>query len=243
MKDTIKTVPFQHPLRDLSHAEMIARAKAFEELMSKRRTIRTFSDKPVPVEIIESCIRTAGTAPSGAHKQPWHFAVVTDNNLKKRIRAAAEEEESTFYDHRAPDEWLEALRPFGTDAHKPFLETAPYLIAIFARAYDVHADKSRSKNYYVPESVGIATGFLIAALHQAGLSTLTHTPSPMGFLNHALERPANERAVILLVVGHASELAAVPDLSRKSLPEIASFHGTDKEEGSDSGSGPETRLQ
>lgn len=215
-------IPFSHPL-SLSVEEMKERADAFRELLDGRRTIREFASTPVDRSVIESCILAAGTAPSGAHKQPWHFAAVSDPAIKKAIREAAEEEEEAFYGGRASDEWLDALRPFGTDAHKPFLETAPWLIAIFARNYDLQPDGSRSKNYYVQESVGIATGMLIAALHQAGLSTLTHTPSPMGFLNEVLDRPSHERAIILLVVGHAAPDARVPDIERKALEEIASF--------------------
>ena len=215
-------IPFSHPL-SLTQDEMKLRAEAFHNLLDGRRTIREFESTPVERSVIESCILAAGTAPSGAHKQPWHFAAISDPDVKRSIREAAEEEEAAFYGGRASDEWLEALRPFGTDAHKPFLETAPWLIAIFARNYDLSSEGERSKNYYVQESVGIATGMLIAALHQAGLSTLTHTPSPMGFLNEALGRPINERAVILLVVGHAAHDAQVPDIERKKLEEIASF--------------------
>lgn len=215
-------IPFRHPV-ELSGDEQIKSAQAFHALMDGRRTVREFSDRPVDRSVIEWCIRTAGTAPSGAHKQPWHFAVVADPAIKKAIREGAEAEERAFYSGKAGDEWLEALQPLGTDADKPFLEIAPWLIAIFARNYDLDAEGIRSKNYYVPESVGIATGMLITALHQAGLSTLTHTPSPMGFLNEALGRPSNERAVILLVVGYPSEDAQVPDLVRKPLEEIASF--------------------
>ena len=222
MNQDISYRPFRHPL-ELTPAEMEERAIQFYELLNGRRTIREFSDTPVSRAIIESCIKAAGTAPSGAHKQPWHFAAISDPAIKTAIREAAEEEERAFYGGRASDEWLEALRPFGTDENKPFLETAPWLIAIFARNFDLEPDGSRSKNYYVPESVGIAAGMLISALHQAGLSTLTHTPSPMGFLNKVLKRPSNERAIILLVVGHASEDASVPDLERKGLDEIASF--------------------
>lgn len=215
-------VPFSHPL-SLTVEEMKQRADAFRDLLDGRRTIRQYDSTPVDRSVIESCILAAGTAPSGAHKQPWHFAAISDPDIKRAIREAAEEEEEAFYGGRASDEWLEALRPFGTDAHKPFLETAPWLIAIFARNYDLSSDGERSKNYYVQESVGIATGMLIAALHHAGLSTLTHTPSPMGFLNKVLERPSNERAVILLVVGHAASDAEVPDIQRKPLEEIATF--------------------
>ncbi|MDA0378044.1 MAG: nitroreductase family protein [Bacteroidetes bacterium] len=215
-------IPFQHPIRSEGE-EQVERAAAFHALLEGRRTIRDFSDRPVDRRVIEWCIRSAGTAPSGANKQPWHFAAVSDPDVKRAIREAAEEEERAFYDGRAGEEWLDALRPFGTDANKPFLEKAPWLIAIFARNFDLDEDGNRSKNYYVPESVGIATGMLITALHQAGLSTLTHTPSPMGFLNKALDRPSHERAVILLVVGYAAEDAQVPDLSRKPLSAIASF--------------------
>lgn len=217
-------IHFSHPLRDMDDTERTKRAEAFYTLTNARRTIREFAPTPVPRKVIEACLRTAGTAPSGAHKQPWHFAAISDPELKSKIRHAAEEEEASFYDHRAPDEWLEALQPFGTDAHKPFLESAPWLIVIFSRPFDVLPDGSRSKNYYVQESVGIATGLLIAALHNAGLSTLTHTPSPMGFLNEVVGRPSHERATILLVVGHAAESARVPDLKRRPLDLIASFH-------------------
>ncbi|MEQ9103603.1 MAG: nitroreductase family protein [Rhodothermales bacterium] len=219
-------VPFSHPLGDLDNSERSRRASAFHTLMAGRRTVREFASTPVPEDIIATCIRAAGTAPSGAHKQPWHFAAISSPALKSEIRQAAEEEEASFYDHRAPDEWLKALQPFGTNADKPFLEIAPWLIAIFARPFDVLPDGTRSKNYYVQESVGIATGLLIAALHNAGLSTLTHTPSPMGFLNDLLGRPSHERATILLVVGHAADHARVPMLDRNPLDQIASFHGT-----------------
>jgi len=222
MSTTVPFIPYTHPL-EVSDEEMGNRARAFYTLLDGRRTIREFSDRPVPKNVIETCIRAAGTAPSGAHKQPWHFVAVSDPEIKRAIREAAEAEEKEFYGGRASDEWLDALRPFGTDANKPFLETAPWLIAIFARNFDLDDEGTRSKNYYVPESVGIASGLLIAALHQSGLSTLTHTPSPMGFLNTVLGRPSNERAVILLVVGHAAEDARVPDLERKSLEGIASF--------------------
>ena len=220
------SVPFSHPLGNLDDSERSRRASAFHTLMDGRRTVREFAPTPVPVDIIATCIRAAGTAPSGAHKQPWHFAAISSPALKAEIRQAAEAEEASFYDHRAPDEWLKALQPFGTNADKPFLETAPWLIAIFARPFDILPDGTRLKNYYVQESVGIATGLLIAALHNSGLSTLTHTPSPMGFLNELLGRPPHERATILLVVGHAAEDARVPKLERHALDQIASFHGT-----------------
>jgi nitroreductase len=215
-------IPFRHPL-EIDDESMIVEARRIFEEMDARRTVREFSDRPVPIEVIEWCLRAASTAPSGAHRQPWHFAVVSDPAVKRSIRLAAEEEEREFYRNRAPDAWLEALRPLGTDENKPFLETAPWLIAIFARSFDVDEDGHRSKNYYVQESVGLATGLLISALHRCGLSTLTHTPSPMGFLNDILDRPSNERPFILLVVGHAASDARVPDLTRKGLDRIASF--------------------
>ena len=203
--------------------EMQLRARAFYELMNRRRTVREFSDRPIPEGVVEDCIRTAGTAPSGAHKQPWHFVVVRDPVLKKEIRIAAEKEEREFYGGRAPEDWLAALAPLGTDASKPFLESAPCLIVIFARRYGEEEDGSREKHYYVQESVGIATGFLIAALHSAGLVTLTHTPSPMGFMNSILKRPRNERPFLLLVAGYPAQDAQVPELQRKPLEEIATF--------------------
>lgn len=203
--------------------EMKMRAKNFYEDIRRRRTVRHFSDRPVPREIIEHALLAAGSAPNGANRQPWHFVVVSNPEIKKQIRAAAEAEERDFYHGRAPDEWLEALAPLGTDEHKPFLETAPYLIAIFAQSYEILPDGRKRKNYYVQESVGIATGFLITALHHAGLATLTHTPSPMNFLNEILWRPANERPYLLLVVGYPAPDARVPDISKKPLDEIATF--------------------
>ena len=203
--------------------EMLARAQSFYQDMKRRKTIREFSDRPVPRAVIEICLLTAGTAPSGANHQPWHFAVVTDPALKRKIRIEAEIEEREFYDRRAPQEWKDALAPLGTDADKPFLETAPYLIAIFGQKATLMDDGSTVKNYYVPESVSIATGFLISALHQAGLATLTHTPSPMGFLNQLLHRPDNEKPYILLVVGYPAEHCLVPNIQKKPLEQIASF--------------------
>ncbi len=203
--------------------EMERRAATFYAEMNRRRTVRQFADRPVPRSVIEHCLLTAGTAPSGAHMQPWQFVVVSDPALKQQIRAAAEAEERAFYSERATPEWLAALAPLGTDEHKPYLEVAPYLIAIFAKRYTELPDGSTLKHYYTTESVGIATGMLIAALHHAGLATLTHTPSPMGFLNTVLERPASERAFLLLVVGYPAEGVQVPDLQRKTLAEIALF--------------------
>lgn len=203
--------------------EMRCRAEAFYAELRRRRSVRDFSDRPVPREIIESCLRVAGTAPNGANLQPWHFVVVSDRDTKRRIRVAAEAEEREFYGGRAPQAWRDALAPLGTDASKPFLETAPYLIAIFAQPFQVTADGEKLKHYYVTESVGIATGFLIAALHHVGLVTLTHTPSPMGFLNQILARPEYERPFLLLVVGYPAEGVHVPAITKKELAEIATF--------------------
>jgi nitroreductase len=198
-------------------------AAAFLAQLRRRRTVRDFSPEPVPRDVIESCLLAAGTAPNGANRQPWHFVVITDPELKSKIREAAETEEQDFYEHRAPPEWLEALAPLGTGPEKPFLETAPVLIAIFAQSYEVLPDGRKLKNYYVTESVGIATGMLITGLHDAGLATLTHTPSPMGFLNDLLGRPSNERPFLLLVVGYPADDATVPDIGKKPLGEIATF--------------------
>jgi len=203
--------------------EMRKRARRFYADMKRRRTVRDFSDRPVPREIIENCLRAAGTAPNGANKQPWHFTVVSNPDVKKQIREAAEKEEREFYQNRAPKEWLEALAPLGTDAQKPFLETAPYLIAIFSKSYGIKENGEKETFYYVKESVGIATGMLITAIHNAGLASLTHTPSPMKFLNDILERPDNERPFLLLVVGYPAENVKVPDITKKSLEEIADF--------------------
>lgn len=209
--------------QELSAEEMRRRAEAFFERMRRRRSVREFSDRAVPREVIELCLRAAGTAPNGANRQPWRFVVVGDPDLKHRIREAAEAEERAFYRDRAPEDWLDALEDLGTDEHKPFLERAPYLIAIFAESYEVTETGDRVKNYYVSESVGIATGILITALHEAGLVSLTHTPSPMKFLNEILDRPDHERPFLLLVVGYPAEGATVPDIRKKSLDEIAVF--------------------
>lgn len=203
--------------------EMKERAASFLTEMQKRRTVREFSDRPVPREIIEQCLLTAGTAPSGANLQPWNFVVVEDPRLKREIRIAAEQEEAEFYERRAPQEWLDALAPLGTDAYKPFLETAPYLIVIFGKNHSERPDGRRFKNYYVNESVGIATGFLIAAIHHAGLVALTHTPSPMGFLNGILDVPPDNKPFLLLVAGYPAQDAQVPVITKKSLEEIATF--------------------
>jgi iodotyrosine deiodinase len=202
---------------------MLQRARTFREALQRRRTIRTFSTRPVPREIIEECIRAAGTAPRGANMQPWRFVVVSDPEVKKQIREGAEKEEREFYERRAPDEWLEALVPLGTDWRKPFLEEAPCLIVIFGLSNTILPDGTKRKNYYVSESVGIATGMLITAIHYAGLATLTHTPSPMAFLNKILKRPANERPFLVLVAGYPAEGTTVPAIRKKSLDEIATF--------------------
>ena len=204
-------------------AEMERRAASFRAEVMRRRTVREYSDRPVPRRVIEECLRAAGTAPSGANHQPWHFVVVSDPEVKARIRVAAEDEERAFYNGGAPQEWLDALAALGTDEHKPFLETAPYLIAIFAERYMLGPEGGKVKNYYVQESVGIATGILITALHHAGLATLTHTPSPMNFLNEILGRPPKERPFLLLVTGYPAEDARVPAITKKPLDEIATF--------------------
>jgi len=210
--------------REYPPAEMSARTRAFADDMGRRRTVRDFSDRPVPRALIEDCLRSAGSAPSGANQQPWHFVAVSDSALKQRIRVAAEAEEREFYEHRAPPEWLEVLRPLGTDSNKPFLEIAPWLIAVFIRRFERLPDGSKRKHYYTDESVGLATGLLLAAIHHAGLVSLTHTPSPMKFLCEILGRPKDiERPFLLLVVGYPAANARVPDIARKPLTEIASF--------------------
>jgi nitroreductase len=206
-----------------SDTELIERARKFYATMQRRRTIRNFSDRPVSREVIEYCIRTAGTAPNGANLQPWHFVAISDPGVKREIRIAAESEEKEFYERRAPKAWLEALAPLGTDWHKPFLESAPWLIAVLAQPFRILPDGTRSPTYYAIESVGIAAGVLVTAVHSCGLVSLTHTPSPMGFLNRILERPSHEKPFLLLVVGHPARDACVPDISCKSLAEISSF--------------------
>ena len=217
-----RLVPYD-AYREYPEPEMKDRARQFYREMDRRRSVRQFSDRPVSEEVVLDCLRAAGTAPSGAHRQPWRFVVVRDPAVKRRIREAAEKEEREFYHGRAPDEWLEALAPIGTDEHKPFLEIAPVLVAIFAENHGVDARGSKVKNYYVSESVGIASGLLITALHHAGLACLTHTPSPMRFLNEILNRPPRERPFLLLVVGYPAADAEVPDLRRKDLQEFVSF--------------------
>jgi nitroreductase len=204
--------------------EMHDRAEAFYALMDRRRSVRDFSDRPVPRELIERAIQTAGTAPSGAHRQPWRFVAVDDPQIKHEIREAAEAEERESYENRMSDEWLEALAPIGTDWQKPFLETAPWLVVCFAERYEVKENGEKVKNYYVQESCGIACGLFITALHYMGLATLTHTPSPMRFLNDILKRPSNERPYILFPVGYPAEAATVPDLDRKPLDDIVQWN-------------------
>jgi iodotyrosine deiodinase len=218
-----------HPFRPLDdfveypEEEMLRRARDFRDEIRRRRSVRHFCDRAVPREVIELCLEAAISAPSGANRQPWHFCVVSDPGVKHSIRLAAEEEERAFYDTRAPRDWLEALAPLGTDEHKPFLDTAPYLIVIFAQLHGVDEHGETLKHYYVNESVGIATGMLITALHHAGLATLTHTPSPMRFLNQILERPASERPYLILVTGYPAPDARVPVIGKKPIDRVARF--------------------
>ena len=222
MSHSEKFVPLTQ-YREVSPEEMGRRSRDFYAEMQRRRSVRDFSDRPVPQEVIENCVLTAGTAPNGANMQPWHFVVVGDPALKRRIREEAEAEERAFYSGRAPEEWLAALAPLGTNAEKPFLETAPILIVIFAQSYGFDAAGQKVKHYYVQESVGIATGLLITAVHHAGLVSLTHTPSPMNFLNEICGRPKQERPFLILVVGYPAENVTVPDISKKSLQEMTTF--------------------
>ena len=212
------------PYPRYSEDEMRLRAKALYDTLNTRRTVRDVSDAPVLREIIESCIKTASTAPSGANQQPWYFAVVGDPKIKRQIREAAEAEERAFYEHRAPDEWLDALSHLGTDAEKPFLETAPYLIVVFALVNRTDEKGERTKHYYPYESTGLAAVFLINALHNVGLASLTHTPNPMKFLNEVLGRPTHERPFLILVTGYPAEGVTVPDIERRSLEEICTFY-------------------
>ena len=225
MKNTarIKTMAFQKlDFNRLSESDMIFRSQSFYSDIVKRRTVRDFSSKEVPFEIIKNAVKSASSAPSGANKQPWHFVIVKDPKVKIKIRNAAEREEKKFYEHRAPEEWLKDLNQFGTNWEKSFIETAPYLVVVFKINYDLDGEKRR-KNYYVNESVGIASGFLLAALHQSGLATLTHTPSPMGFLEKILERPKNERAVLLIPVGYPAKDSRVPILKKKDMNSICTI--------------------
>lgn len=207
----------------LEQEQMLELAREFRELVGRRRTVRDFSTESVTQEVIRECLQAAGSAPSGANRQPWHFVVVSDPELKKQIRTAAEAEEREFYERRASDEWLNALRPLGTDASKPFLEEAPFLIVVFAQKYAFDASGKKEKNYYVTESASLATGLLITALHNAGLATLTHTPSPMKFLNELLERPVSEKPLMIVVTGYPAQGACVPNITRKSLADFVSF--------------------
>lgn len=217
--------PFELYIRDTyPEEEVIKRSQDFYQWMDKRRTVRDFSDKSIPKEVIENIIKTASTAPSGAHKQPWTFAVVSNTDLKKQIREAAEAEEYESYNSRMSPEWLDDLKPLQTDWKKPFLEIAPYLIIVFKKAYDLDQEGHKHNNYYVNESVGLAAGFLLTAIHNAGLVALTHTPSPMNFLSKLLNRPANERPVLLVPVGYPTENTYVPQLKRKALDQVAEFY-------------------
>lgn len=218
-KSTLTYRPLPLPdRRDFNDADMLARAEAFYEDVRTRHTVRQFSDQPVDRSVIETCVKAAGTAPSGANQQPWHFVAISNPELKHRIRLAAEDEERRFYDGGAGEEWIKALEPIGTDASKPHLDIAPWLIVIFAQRWGTYDDGSRYKHYYVPESVGIATGLLVTALHHAGLSTLTHTPNPMKFLNEILDRPEAEKPIMILAVGHPAEDATVPAIAKKKKP-------------------------
>lgn len=208
----------------IDEGEMLVKSSLYLEQMKTRRSVREFSDRPVPFEVIKNVVMTAASAPSGANKQPWTFVIVKDLDIKRQIRLAAEKEEKEFYDHRAPEEWLEDLDSLGTDWHKPFLESAPYLIVVFKKLYDVEKTEETSpehrKNYYVNESVGIASGFLLTAIHNAGLVALTHTPSPMGFLSEILSRPVNEKPFLLIPVGYPEDNTQVPVLKKKSFEEV-----------------------
>jgi nitroreductase len=220
-----RTIPLPD-YREYPVEEMRQRLNDFYTEVNRRRTVREFSDRPVPRDIIETALMAANTAPSGANLQPWHFVAVSGSATKQKIRDAAEIEEREFYEHRATPEWLAALEPIGTDSNKPFLETAPYLIAVFLQKFGVLEDGRKVKHYYPTESTGLATGILITALHQAGLVCLTHTPSPMKFLNEILDRPKSERPFLLLVTGYPADDAEVPDINRKSLEEFTSFIDT-----------------
>jgi nitroreductase len=217
--------PFVSYSRDsFSAAQMLQKSTEFYEWMDKRRTVRDFSSAPVPKEVIENIILTASTAPSGAHQQPWTFCVVSDAELKKQIRIAAEKEEFESYNNRMPEEWLKDLRPLQTDWRKEFLEKAPYLIIVFKKSYDVKEDKSKGTVYYATESCGLACGFLLAAIHHAGLVALTHTPSPMNFLSNVLSRPENEKPFLLIPVGYPAEECWVPDLKRKGIETVFEWY-------------------
>jgi len=219
IKSTIELI-----FEELSEEEMKARALDFNALMQRRRTVRDFSSTEVARDVIDACLTAAGSAPSGANRQPWHFALISNPAIKREIRSAAEVEEREFYEKRAPQDWLDALAPLGTNSDKPFLEHAPYLIVVFAQKFIIDPKGNKLKNYYVTESASIATGLMIAALHNAGLATLTHTPSPMKFLNTILERPSTEKPLMVIVTGYPEEGARVPDIHRKALNEFVSVH-------------------
>ncbi len=221
-EEPLPFLPYSRPLVDIP--AMQKRSADYLASMSSRRSLREFSSEPVPKQVIENLILTASSAPSGAHKQPWTFCAVSDASIKKQIREAAEIEEKINYTGRMTDIWLEDLEPFGTNWQKPFLEIAPWLLVVFKKSYDLSANGTKKKNYYVNESVGIATGFLLTAIHQAGLVALTHTPSPMNFLEKILQRPANEKAFLLIPVGYPAPDARVPNLTRKGLEEVAVFY-------------------
>ena len=225
-KDSIEVNGFthiRHVMPQLSDAEILEKSKSFYEFMDTRRSVRDFKSDPIPREVIENLIKTASTSPSGAHKQPWTFCAVADPEIKRQIRIAAEKEEKESYESRMSDRWLKDLKPMGTDMHKPFLETVPWIIVAFKKAYELDADGNKHNNYYVNESVGLACGMLIAAIHNAGLVTLTHTPSPMDFLQKILNRPANERAFLLLPVGKPADSCYVPDIKRRPLEDVSEF--------------------
>ncbi|HBK12669.1 MAG TPA: nitroreductase family protein [Gammaproteobacteria bacterium] len=219
----IQEIPFSY--QPQSHTAMVDASAKFYTAMRTRRSVRHFSNQPVPEQVIRNALLAAGTAPSGANLQPWHFAITTDPEVKSRLRALAEEEERNFYNHRASDEWLQALAPLGTDADKPFLEVAPVLIGVFQQKFHFDAAGNKHKHYYPAESTGLACGLLISALHQSGLATLTHTPSPMKFMNDIFQRPKTEKAFLLLVVGYPAANCRVPDIKRKSLDEFTSTVG------------------
>ena len=224
LQEMSTTYPFiDYNPRVYSEEEVIARSQRYYKELDQRRTVREFSDRPVPREVIENIIMTASSAPSGAHKQPWTFCVVSDPEIKRQIRIAAEKEEYESYNNRMSEEWLEDLKPLGTDHNKPFLEIAPWLIIVFKQVYG-WVDGARRNHYYVQESVGLASGFLLSAIHQAGLVSLTHTPSPMNFLSEVLQRPTNERPFLLVPVGYPAEKVKVPDLKRKSIKDVAVFY-------------------
>jgi len=222
MMKKAKYVPYEDYV-ERSPEEMLKRARKFRKDFLRRRSIRNFSKRDVPLEIIKDCLRTANNAPSGANRQPWYFVVVSHPPLKRKIREEAEKEEREFYDKRAPKEWLDALAPLGTDANKPFLEQAPYLIVVFSQRYGIDEHGKKIRHFFVGESVGIATGVLITALHNAGLATLTHTPNPMAFLNHILCRPTYERPFLILATGYPAEDAKVPKLKKKGLEAVCTF--------------------